>query len=155
MPLKRGRRNGEFVRLCTERGRSGPEVREGPRAGEAASVKSGEFKMRGRDNEGGRTPRTTAAQSSAAAALDGAWSKAAKFVIKKVQGRPTRRSMRRRKMKGRKEGKALREMRIEKATKSQTRQSAVHTLPSILLAQSVNAGRGAETAKEGWNERTR
>ena len=154
MPLKRGRRNGEFVRLCTERGRSGPEVREGPRAGEAASVKSGEFKMRGRDNEGGRTPRT-AAQSSAAAALDGAWSKAAKFVIKKVQGRPADATLNAEEENERKEGKALREMRIEKATKSQTRQSAVHTLPSILLAQSVNAGRGAETAKEGWNERTR
>ena len=109
--------------------RSGPEVREGPRAGEAASVKSGEFKMRGRDNEGGRTPRTrTAAQSSAAAAaLDGAWSKAAKFVIKKVQGRPADATLNAEEENERKEGKALREMRIEKATKSQTAFRSSHT----------------------------
>ena len=59
MPQKRGQRNKEMGSLsfsaCAERGRSGPEVREGGRAEEAASVKSGEFKMRGRDNEGGRT----------------------------------------------------------------------------------------------------
>ena len=61
MPLKREQRNGLFVRLCSERGRPRSE---GGR--EAASMKSGEFKMRERDNEERRTDGWLGSQSARA-----------------------------------------------------------------------------------------
>ena len=137
--------------------------------GGAASMKSGEFKMRIRDNEGrrtdgrtdGRTVGLIAASVYAApcnllllvvqSALDGTRSKSVESVIKKVQGRTERSSMRRRWRRG--NGERPFENRESRRNQNRRQQSTLYRLPFLLLPQLVNTGRSR--TGERTKERTR